>query len=130
MTPGAYSLTLYRGDSYHWQFTLWSDANKMQPVDLTGVTAKAEIRDRSGGSTIVPLTCTVVMPNIVNAQLTSAACTTVPAAGVWDLQLTYMNGDVTTVLAGGVTVTPDVTDSTHTTAVRTLTTVQHPPRRA
>jgi hypothetical protein len=130
MTPGSFPLSLYRGDTYHWKFTLWSDAAKTTPVDLTGVTAKAEIREKPGGSTIVPLVCSVVMPNVINASLTSVASITVPTTGVWDLQLTYLSGDVTTVLAGSVSVTADVTDSTQPPLTRTtLTTVPLPPAR-
>lgn len=109
--PAAYPLRLYRGDSYHWQFKLWADSAKTQPVDLTGVTVKAEIRDRSSGSTIVPMVCVVSLPNTVDAQLPAAASTLAPTGG-WDLQLTYPDGRTVTVLAGNVTVTGDITDST------------------
>jgi hypothetical protein len=111
MMPGDYPLALYRGDSYKWDFTLWADAAKTIPADLTGATAKAEIRDAPAGATIVTMTCTI-STNVVHMALSAAASAALPAAGVWDLQLTYStSGDVTTVLAGKVTVTPDVTDS-------------------
>jgi len=109
--PAAYPLRLYRGDSYHWQFRLWADAAKTQPVDLTGVVVKAEIRDRSAGSTIVAMVCVVNLPNTVDVQLPAAASKTAPTGG-WDLQLTYPDGRTVTVLAGNVTVTGDITDST------------------
>lgn len=110
--PGKYSLSLYRGDSYAWRFLLWTDAEKTQPADLTGVTAKAEIRDRSGGTSIMELDCTVELPNIVRVELTADMW--LPwtlVRGVWDLQLTYLTGEVITILGGDVTVTADVTDS-------------------
>jgi hypothetical protein len=112
MTPGDYPLALYRGDTYKWQFVLWADAGKTTPADLTGVTVKAEIRDRPGGTKIIPMTCAVVMPNKIDATLDASASRAVPATGAWDLQLTYPSGDVATVLAGAVTATLDVTDST------------------
>jgi hypothetical protein len=116
MMPGDYPLVLYRGDTYHWVFTLWQDEAKTIPTDLTGATAKAEIRDAPGGPTIVALTCTIPAAaphNVVDMKLIAAASATLPAAGVWDLQITYTaTGEVGTVLAGAVTVTPDVTDST------------------
>jgi hypothetical protein len=115
MMPGAYPLTLYRGDSYHWLFTLWTDAGKTTPADLSGATAKAEIRNAPAGATIVSLVCTIPTAaphNVVDVKLTAAASAGLPATGVWDLQITYTaSGDVTTVLAGPVTVTADVTDS-------------------
>jgi len=119
MMPGKCPLTLYRGDSYSWSFMLWTDADKTLPADLTGVTAKAQIRDKPGGTKeIITLACEVVMPNTVAMILdaaSSARLATTP--GVWDLQLTYDTGEVATVLAGPVTVTADVTDSTVTTAL-------------
>ena len=113
MTPGAYPLVLYRGDSYHWQFVLWGDAAKTIPINLTNATPKAEIRSGPGGSLITQLTLTVTLPNTIVATLSAASSALLTdAGGAWDLQLTYTtSGDVQTVLAGPVTVTMDVTDS-------------------
>jgi hypothetical protein len=83
-----------------------------QPVDLTTITPKAEIRDKSGGMVIVPIELDIELPNIIHAVLSSTATASTPTLGVWDLQLTDdASGDVQTVLGGSVTVTPDVTDS-------------------
>ena len=117
MTPGKYTLAIYRGDSYRWQFKLWADTAKTDPIDLTGVTVKAEIRDKSGGTILGTLTCVVTLPNIIDASL-AADDSALLKSGVWDLQLTYAGGDVSTVLAGPATVTPDVTDSTIVVAAR------------
>lgn len=110
-TPGNYPLKLYRGDTYRWQFKLWDDPEKTIPTDLTGVTPKAEIRDKPSGAIKAPITTSVTAPNIIEAILTAADCANLPVKGAWDLQLTYANGDVSTVLAGTVDVTLDVTDS-------------------
>lgn len=112
MTPGTFNLNLYRGDSYRWAVNVWMDAAKTQPADLTGVTAKAEIRDKPAGVFIVAMACTVALPNTVDMVLDAEASSQVPAAGAWDLQLTWPSGDVGTILAGKVKVTADVTDST------------------
>ena len=123
MTPGAFSLTLYRGDTYQWTFALWADEDRTVPVDLTGVTANAEIRDAPCGDVSVPLACAIVPPNQINMVLNAAASAALPCptgrariwTGVWDLQLTFPGGDdrsVRTILAGAVAVTPDVTFST------------------
>ena len=112
MTPGNLTLALYRGDSYAWTFVLWADADKTVPVDLTGVTVKAEIRDKPGGTLITPLALTVTLPNTIDAALDAASSALLAASGgAWDLQLTYPDGTVATVLAGVVRVTMDVTDS-------------------
>ena len=114
MTPGSLPLTLYRGDTYGWRFVLWADAAKTTPADLAGVIAKAEIRDKSAGTNITPLLCTIEMPNAILVTLGATASARLPAKGMWDLQLTYPEGEVATVLAGAVTVAADVTDSTPT----------------
>ena len=113
--PGAYPLALYRGDSYSWQFKLWRDSGHTQPVDLTGATAKAEVRYTPGGTDILALVCAVTTPNIIDMHLPAAAWTAWPfqqsGKPLWDLQVTYPSGDVITYLAGPVTLTADITDS-------------------
>jgi hypothetical protein len=111
MTPGSFNLKLYRGDSYTWRFVMWSDTAKTIPADLVGVVPRAEIRDKPGGALVVPLVCTVEPPNTVLAILSAAASSTLPLQGSWDLQLTYPDGEVATVVAGSVGVTADVTNS-------------------
>ena len=111
MTPGKYNLELYRGDSYAWRFILWADDAQTVPVDLAGATIKAEIRDKSAGAKIVELTTTATMPNIVDVAMTPTMYETCPAKGVWDLQVTFPDGQVHTPVGGSVTVTTDVTDS-------------------
>src|SRR6516162_4880252 len=109
--PGTYDLNLYRGDTYGWKFVLWQDTNKTIPVDLTGCTAKAEIRDKSGGSKICPIKCTIngTNNNEIDAVLLAADCAGAPNGG-WDLQVTFPTG-VRTILAGKVKITDDYTDS-------------------
>ena len=110
MQPADLPLDIYRGDTFRLQVTL-SDQNNV-PLDLTGVIAKSEIRDRPAGTVIVALQCSIMLPNIINATLLATDSHHLPAQGVWDLQLTYLSGDVATPLAGPVSITTDVTDST------------------
>jgi hypothetical protein len=109
--PGRYSLTLYRGDSAYWDFVLWNDVIGGDPYDLTNATVKAQIRDIPAGKRVTPLELTIELPNTVHAKLSAQAAETVPVKGVWDLQVTFYNGDTATLLAGDVAVTQDVTDS-------------------
>jgi len=110
MTPADFPLELYRGDSGHWQFKLWAGGGF--PYDLTGVTAKSQIRDRPGGTKITDLVCVITLPNIIDVQLLAADSQNLLPKGAWDLQITNGSGEVLTPVAGAVTVTPDVTDST------------------
>jgi len=111
MMPGAFALNIYRRDSHLWRFTLWGDALKTDAVDLTGCTVKAEIRDKPSGLVIQALTLVVTLPNIITATLTPAQTATLPSNGRWDLQITDATGWVSTVLAGAVKVTGDITES-------------------
>lgn len=90
---------------------MWADSNQSIPADLTGATVKAEIREKSAGTIIVPLSATIVQPNLVNISITPIDYVTCPSKGVWDLQLTFADGKVQTPIAGAVTVEGDVTDS-------------------
>jgi hypothetical protein len=111
MMPGNYALTIYRGDDSAWRFLLWADDLKTQPVDLTGIAVKAEVRDRTAGAIIIPAALTVTLPNTIDMLLDHDATRLLPASGRWDLQLTDAVGTVATVLAGSVKVTGDITDS-------------------
>jgi hypothetical protein len=110
MQPANLPLEIYRGDSMRLRVKLFDDTQ--QPVDLTDTLAKSEIRDRPAGTTIVALSCTITLPNIVELFLTPSDSHKLPQQGVWDLQLTYPSGEVQTPVGGQVSVTPDVTDST------------------
>jgi len=115
--PAQYALVVYRGDSARWQFRLWADAGKTQPVDLTGVVAASEIRRNLGSAPVVTLTCSIAS-NVITVSLASLSSQALPAVAYWDLQLTYASGDVQTVVTGTVHVSGDVTASTaaHTEA--------------
>lgn len=112
MNPGKYDLNLYRGDTYSWRFRLWQDKDRTIPVDLAGSSAEAEIRDKINGSHFVDLDCVITLPNIIDMYLRADMwpCIT-GAGGVWDLEVTFADGEVKTQVAGKVTVTADVTNS-------------------
>jgi hypothetical protein len=111
--PGDYPLDLYRGDSYGWQFICWKDVGKTDPSDLTDATAKAEIRKSPGDAGIISMDC-FITDNTVTVSLTPEmwkVWSVKQKTAVWDLQLTYAGGEVVTIVAGKVTITPDVTES-------------------
>jgi hypothetical protein len=109
MTPGAFSLPIYRGDSYSWQFVLWADPAKTIPMPTTGAATLAQIRNAPGGQLFVTMPTSVAPPNLVNMQLLATDSATLnPGSWAWDLQVVYATGAVQTVLAGAVVVTEDV----------------------
>ena len=103
-------MTLYRGDSYHWQLFVWLDAGKTEPLDLTDIDVAASMKDPKAG--IVPFDCTKT-GNQIDMVLSSGVCATLTVTSspttLWDLQLTYPSGDVKTIIGGKVSVTGDVT---------------------
>jgi hypothetical protein len=111
MKPAPFNLEVYRGDTYAWQFVLWTDAAHTVPFDLAGKTVHAEIRDRPMGGTVVPLEVTVTAPNTVDIALELADAGLPFSKGSWDLRV-FDTDSRDTVLAGAVIVTKDTTDST------------------
>lgn len=107
--PAIFPLDIYRGDTQRWRFTLWDDAAKTKPADLAGVVPRAMIRESADAVAVTELLCSITEPNNIDMVLSAAASRALPAAGHWDLELTYAGGDVTTLLAGPVTVTADIT---------------------
>jgi hypothetical protein len=113
MAPQQLALSIYRGDSYKWSFTLFTDAAHTLPLDLTGATAKAEVRLKSGDPVLLTLACTITVPNKVDVSLTAADSKAITfTAAQWDLQITWTaSGTVKTVVAGSVKIDADITDS-------------------
>jgi hypothetical protein len=106
---------------------MWQDSGKTVPADLTGVTGKAEIRSAPGGTLITSMVVTITTPNIAVVSLPATNSALLPkTGGTWDLQLTYTNSDVATVLVGPVTVTIDVTDSASMMATAAAAPPQQP----
>jgi hypothetical protein len=99
-------LRLYRGDSYAWQVRVWADEAHTQPTDLAGVVAAAQI-DGPGGA--IALDCAVTPPNLIDVNLPAEGWNGTLLLDRWDLQLTWSDGRVMTILAGPVAVQDDVT---------------------
>jgi hypothetical protein len=110
--PQQVALNVYRGDSYHWTFTFWTDPGATAPYDLAGAVAKAEIRTRSDLPVLAELVCVVTPPNIADVELPAAlSALLVSGKAMWDLQMTFPDDSVRTLVAGAVTITADITDS-------------------
>ena len=126
--PAAHNLNMYAGDSYLLSYTFYSQIPdpdhpgqwiKGDPLDFTGATAKSEMRlkRRTSADGEPP----VISFEIANAPLgedgridleLSAADTEILLTKpklVWDLQVTYADGTVTTYVTGDVSVAKDVT---------------------
>jgi hypothetical protein len=104
--PTTTDLNVYAGDDLKLHVAVTDDAGAA--IDLTGYTAKAQVRDTADGTTPIDFTATPSATGI-DLVMASTLTSTLPAKGVWDVQITSATGEITTVAGGRVTVTPDVT---------------------
>lgn len=105
---GRVDLVVAQGATFAATFTWKIDGT---PVDLSGYTGAAKIKDTYGGSTLATFTVTLGgNAGTITATLsaTTTGALTAPATGVWDLELTS-GSTVRRLLAGNVTITPQVT---------------------
>src|SRR5262252_1085181 len=102
------NLDLYQGDDYFATVTVSNGGTPPDQV-LAGYTAQAQIRlgPADTNDVLYEIAAAVNSPYI---DLTIPATITATMQGlyVWDLQVTDSNGIITTLLAGAVTVTPEV----------------------
>ena len=106
-------LAIYQGDTFAAQVDVTLEDGT--PADLTGYTVASQIRH--GPADLAELTA-VIAANIVSPlegsislALTPEQTTALPTQEVlfWDLELTAEDGTITTILAGNVLVTAEVT---------------------
>jgi hypothetical protein len=104
------NLAIYQGDDYVADI-LVTDDDGTTPADLTGCAARSQIReDFSPASPLIAefecvieaSTITIALSHDITSMLTCPKY-------VWDIQVTDGNGWVTTLLAGQVAVTKEVT---------------------
>lgn len=90
------------------------------PKSLVGAVARMDIRDRVGGTLLLALSSAGVSPAITLNDLEHTIVVSIPAAAtatmafksaVYDLEIVSADGTVSVLLAGGITVVPEVTTS-------------------
>src|SRR4029450_8086065 len=119
--PSNASLNLYQGDDWAALVSVF-EADGTTPFDLTGMTPRAQIRrDVADRALEVLAEITIGVVDAAGGLLSLDLDHTVTAglSGhlLWDLQLTDAAGEITTILAGGVNVTSEVTRETAGVAV-------------
>lgn len=105
--PKPVDLQLYAGDDVTLEVTVTDNATPPAPIDLTGYTALAQLRGTADAAISVDFDATITT-NVISLTLAGADTTAMPAKGVWDCQVTSATGAVTTLCAGKVTVTAEV----------------------
>jgi hypothetical protein len=107
---GAADLEVYQGDDYAATVTV-ANVTGTTP-DLTGYTAHAQIRltPADHSPKLIEMVTHVSPPNTILLSIPNAQTVTlIYAHYVWDLQVTAPDGTITTLLAGYVDVTQEVT---------------------
>jgi hypothetical protein len=112
MSAGTYDFTIEQGATFQRTFT-WKD-NNGNPINLTGYSAKMELKDSHGNLLLTLLSGTDVTLGgsagtiaVEIAAATTAALTFDTAN--YDLRLTDASGTVTRLLSGIVTLSDGVT---------------------
>lgn len=123
-TTGANYLTYWEADTEAINAETWlaDTAYIYQVMNLTGYTARAQIRKKHASATAtIDFTCTVLAPATdgkVRLLLTAAQTATIPAGESinvtksqyqYDLEIVDENGAVTRIIDGAVYVSPEVT---------------------
>ena len=105
--PSAVDLVLYQGDDTYLDLSVTSSGS---PADLTGCTAKCQIRVNPAATAVLAELDATIAGSVIHLHLSHTdAAGLLPGAAVWDCQLTDSAGNVSTVAAGAVTVAAEVT---------------------
>jgi len=113
MKPGIYNLTVYQGTTFKQKFEFFSDLAKTTPIDLTGSTIRAQIRQNYADAS--PLaTFTVTNRDDTNGIFYLELTDSVTAAlsittGFWDLEIVDTASVVNRYLKGSYTLDLEVT---------------------
>jgi hypothetical protein len=110
LAPTRANLQVVAGDSY--QRTVTVTESDGSAINLTGITGRAHVRARPGADLLAEFT--VSIPTPANGQvvfsLTAEQTRALPIGALqWDLELDGGNTNTHTILAGTLTVVPDIT---------------------
>jgi hypothetical protein len=105
------NLEIYQGDDYQGTVTVTNGSTPPDQV-LAGYTAQAQIRNGpadKNSAVVIQIQTAVTSPNVLLTIPKAQTVTLQKSPYAWDLQLTAPDGTITTILAGQVIVTPEVT---------------------
>jgi hypothetical protein len=97
-------LTFARGADDYVDASLWHDAGKASPYDVTTAVVLAPISNGQNGATLTNFTVTQIAINTVRLSLTTAQLADLPASCWWTL-LVASGGSQQTMAQGSVTIT-------------------------
>ena len=103
--PVTVNLTLYQGDDFTLRLAVTNNIG--QPADLAGATVRAHIRASAASGEKAGEFAPTIVGSAILLHLTSAVSAGLPNRSVWDCDIT-INGRVTTLAAGTLTLRPEV----------------------
>lgn len=106
--PTTIDLVIYQGDDFYLDVYV-TDSNS-NPINITAMVPMSQIRSAPDAPTILAsfnIAIDGTTTNLMHLHLASTDANGLPAECAWDLQLSQPS--VTTIIAGTVTVTPQVT---------------------
>ena len=115
-TPAKLKLKIIQGATFRKPL-VWLAPDKTTPIDLTGCTARMQVRSEVESPAVL-LELTTENGGIAidgpAGKLTLRISPTATAAiawesGVWDLEVVHPSGDVTRLAQGAISVSPEVT---------------------
>lgn len=110
MAAAKADLNIYQGDDYAAVVSVLNE--DMSAADLDGYAAQAQIRADVADKApvvVIDMVTAIESPNIVKLSVPHGQTASLEGRYSWDLQLVGPSGDITTVLAGKVIVTQEVT---------------------
>jgi hypothetical protein len=117
MQPAHIDLTIYKGSTYS-KILQWKTGESATPVNLTGCTARMQIRKNVNDSTILDSLTTenskleIFEPlnGKFKIKISSGTSSAYPfTSAVYDLEIIFTDGSVTRVIEGCVSAIPEVT---------------------
>lgn len=115
--PAKLKLTIYQGATFRKRLTWTGPAPTRTPIDLTGCTARMQVRpDIESATVLVELNTTngcITLGGVAGtielfiSDEASAAFTWL--SGAWDLEIEFASGEVRRLVQGTVSVSPEVT---------------------
>lgn len=108
--PGPLNLEWPHGDAVDFTFTFEDEF--AAPIDLSGLTFYAAVRNRKRATTEFPFGIDTTNAATGVLVLTTPTSADLPLEGLWDLRQKDGGGDVKTLLAGNVEIHKTVSDTT------------------
>lgn len=116
-TPAKLKLTIYQGATFRKRLTWKGPLPTQTPIDLTGCTARMQVRPEIESATVLlelttangGITLGGVAGTIELFVSDDASTLFTWLSGVWDLEIEFASGEVRRLVQGTVSVSPEVT---------------------